>query len=61
MKDAYVELLDLGAVFLKQFLGSITKSNAPAELIDGVTAVVTAIESHKQDTITKANLEAQRG
>lgn len=59
--DPYVVLLDLGSTFLKQFVGSLTKSNAPAQLIDAVTGVVTAIDAHKNDVITKASLEAQRG
>lgn len=59
--DPYLLLLDLGSSFLKQFIGSLTKSNAPAQLIDAVTAVVSAIDTHKDDVINKANLEAQRG
>jgi hypothetical protein len=59
--DPYLLLLDLGSSFLKQFLGSLTKSKAPAQLIDAVTATVAAIDEHKNDLITKANLEAQRG
>ena len=59
--DPYIVLLDLGSSFLKQFLASLTKSKAPAQLIDAVTATVEAIDEHKNDLITKANLEAQRG
>jgi hypothetical protein len=59
--NPYVVLLDLGSSFLKQFLASLTKSNAPAQLIDAVTATVGAIDAHKDDVINKANLEAQRG
>ena len=59
--NPYVVLLDLGSSFLKQFLASLTKSNAPAQIIDGLTSVVTAIDTHKDDVINKANLEAQRG
>ena len=59
--DPYIVLLDLGSSFLKQFLASLTKSNAPAQIIDAVTATVEAIDTHKDDVINKANLEAQRG
>ena len=59
--NPYVVLLDLGSSFLKQFVGSLTKSNAPAQIIDAVNGVVTAIDAHKDDVINKANLEADRG
>ena len=59
--DPYVALIELGSGLLKQFLGSLTKSNVPAQIIDAGTAFVTALDAHKDDVITKANLEAQRG
>jgi hypothetical protein len=59
--DPYVELLDLGSVFLKQFVESLTKSKTPGQIIDSVVATVKAIDEHKDDVVSKANLEAQRG
>lgn len=59
--DPYLLLLDLGSTFLKQFVSSLTKSNAPAQIIDAINATVNAIDEHKNDVVSKANLEAQRG
>jgi hypothetical protein len=59
--DPYVELLDLGSVFLKQFIESLNKSKTPGQIIDSVVATVKAIDEHKDDVVSKANLEAQRG
>jgi hypothetical protein len=54
-------LIDLGTGLLKQLAASLTTSNVPAEIIDGISNTITALEKHKDDVITKANLEAQRG
>jgi hypothetical protein len=54
-------LIGLGTGLLKQLAASLTTSNVPAEIIDGISNTITALEKHKDDVITKANLEAQRG
>lgn len=59
--NPYILLLDLGLGFLKTLLASLTKSNAPAQVIDAVQAAFAAIEAHQNDEVTKANLESQRG
>ncbi len=61
MKELYVGLLDLGLTFLRQFVGSLTKQNAPVEVIDAVQASIAALEAHQNDVMTKADWEAQRG
>ncbi len=61
MPDAYISLIDIGLGFLNAFAGSLTKHKAPQNVIDAVTATVDAVEAHKNDLVTKANLEAQRG
>lgn len=44
-----------------QALSLLLKSSAPTVVTDAVTAAITALENHKQDLITKAALEANRG
>lgn len=62
MEDqGYSILIDLGIALGKELLGSLTKAKAPQEVLDAAGATVTALEAHKNDLITKANLEAQRG
>lgn len=57
----YAQLLSLGLSFLGQFLDSLTKNNAPQEVISAVQAAITAVTVHQADVLTKANFEAQRG
>lgn len=56
----YLELLNLGLTFLNQYLSGI-KNKLPAEVVTSVQAAITALEAHRDDIVTKANLEAQRG
>ena len=56
----YITLIDLGLTFLQTFL-SKTKNQLPVEVIQAVQAAIDAVAAHKDDTITKAALEAQRG
>ncbi len=42
-------------------LDQLTKSNAPSTVTDAVQAAITALSAHKDDLITKAALEANRG
>lgn len=55
-----IELIDLGMTFLEMFLGKL-KTQIPAEVVTAVQAAIDALAAHKQDLISKANLEAQRG
>ena len=61
MSPIYVELLSVGIGFLKQFIASMTKSNAPQEVLDGLQAAITALETHQADIMSKADWESQRG
>lgn len=56
----YIQLLDLGLGFLQMFLGGL-KNKLPAEVVASIQATIDAIAAHKQDELTKANFEAQRG
>lgn len=56
----YISLIDLGLSFLETFLGKM-KNQLPAEVAGAVQAAIDAIAAHKDDVITKAALEAQRG
>lgn len=56
----YITLLDLGISFLQSFLGGL-KNKLPAEIVTAVQATIDALAAHKDDVVTKANLEAQRG
>lgn len=56
----YLSLISLGITFLQSFLEH-TSYKLPAEIITGVQSVITALVAHKNDLLTKANFEAQRG
>lgn len=57
----YITLLDVGLGFLQTFLGGLKGSKAPAEIVASVQAAIDAIFAHKQDIISKSNLESLRG
>jgi hypothetical protein len=59
--EGYSILIDLGIALGKELLASLTKAKAPQDVLDAAGATVTALEAHKNDLITKAALEAQRG
>lgn len=61
MEQGYEILIDLGIALGKQLLASLTKAQAPQDVLDAAAATVTALENHQNDLITKAALEAQRG
>jgi len=54
-------LIDLGIALGKELLGTFTKAKLPQDVLDAAGATVAALEAHKNDVITKAALEAQRG
>jgi hypothetical protein len=55
-----MQLIDLGVGFLDMFLSKV-KSSVPQTVVDAVQAAADALLQHKNDLVTKANLEAQRG
>jgi hypothetical protein len=56
----YAGLIGLGIQFLQAFLGQ-TKAKLPVEILTSTEALIAALEAHKDDVLTKANFEAQRG
>jgi hypothetical protein len=56
----YIALLDLGISFGQMFLEKI-KNRAPSDLLSASQAFLDAAIAHKNDVISRANLEAQRG
>jgi hypothetical protein len=57
----YLTLIDLGIQFLLPFLSGLKGGNAPAEVIASIQAAIDAIIAHKQDVISKSNLDSMRG
>jgi len=57
----YLTLIDLGIQFLLPFISGLKGGKAPAEVIESVQKAIDAIIAHKQDVISKANLDALRG
>ena len=56
-----VILIDLLIGLGKSLLAEYTKAGLPQEVLDAAQATVDALEAHKNDVVTKANLESQRG
>lgn len=60
MDDATIQLIDLflslGGVFVEKLSNKL-----PAEVLASLQSALAALEAHKNDLVTKANLEAQRG
>jgi len=57
----YLTLLDVGLGFLQTFLGGLKGSKAPAEIVASIQAALDALFAHKQDVISKSNLDSLRG
>ena len=57
----YLTLIELGISFLIPFLQGLKGSKVPAEVAQAVQAAIDALLTHKQDIISKANLDALRG
>jgi hypothetical protein len=55
-----IEAIDIFLSLLGAGLGTL-KNKLPAEIVAAVQAAYDALEGHKNDLITKADLEAQRG
>ena len=56
----YANLIGLGLTFLQAFLNN-TQHNLPAEIAGSIRGIITGLEAHKNDVVTKAAFEAQRG
>lgn len=54
----YLALVSLGITFLQNF---VQNSKLPAEVVSSIQAVITQLIAHKNDLLTKANFESQRG
>lgn len=57
----YLTLIDLGIQFLLQYLGGLKGAKVPAELLASIQAAIDALAAHKQDVISKSNLDSLRG
>lgn len=55
-----IEFIDLGLGVLETILSKL-KSQVPVEVVTAMQAAIDALAAHKNDLVTKANLEAQRG
>lgn len=55
-----IVLIDLGLTFLTGFLGNI-QNQVPKNVVSAIQAAIDALAAHKDDLVTKQNLEAQRG
>ena len=55
-----IELVDMAASIIEALLSKM-KSQVPAEVAAAVQAAIDALAAHKNDLVTKANLEANRG
>jgi hypothetical protein len=53
-------VVTLGLTFLDQFLTQ-NKNQLPSQVVQALEAAIAALAAHKDDLISKANLEAQRG
>lgn len=57
----YLSLIELGIGFLQQFLGGLKAAKAPADVLANVQAAIDSLIAHKNDIISKANLDSLRG
>ncbi len=56
-----VILVQLGLTALKALFDSFTKAKAPQEVLDSLSAAISAVEAHLNDLMSKSDWEAQRG
>jgi hypothetical protein len=55
-----ITLIDVGASFLEMWLSKL-HSQLPAQVVAAVQAAIDALIAHKNDLMTKAEWESQRG
>lgn len=56
----YIQLVDLGIGLVQLIIGKLS-NKAPAEVLTALQAALDAMVKHKDDAVTKENLEANRG
>lgn len=56
----YIEFIELGIGVLQMIFDKI-KNRAPSEVLDSLQASILALQAHKDDEVTAANLDAQKG
>ena len=57
----YLSLIELGIQFLLQYLSGLKNGKVPAEIVTAIQAAIDALLAHKQDVISKSNLDSLRG
>lgn len=57
----YITIIDLGIQFLLQYLSGLKGAKVPAEILASVQAAIDALATHKNDVISKSNLDSLRG
>jgi hypothetical protein len=57
----YLTIIDLGIQFLLQYLSGLKGAKVPAEILASIQAALDALAAHKQDVISKSNLDSLRG
>lgn len=57
----YLQLIELGIQFLTPFIASLKWGKAPAEVIASVQGSLDALAAHKNDIISKSNIDSLRG
>jgi hypothetical protein len=57
----YLTLIELGIQFLLPYISGLKGGKATAEVIQAVQAAIDALIAHKQDIISKSNLDSMRG
>lgn len=61
MIGPYGILLSLGFTLGKTLLAQFTKAKVPQDVLDGIQAMLAAIETHANDVMSKEQWEALRG
>lgn len=56
-----IPLIELAVAILSPLLDRLAKSNIPSAVLRGFETAIAELVAHKDDLVTKANLEAQRG
>jgi len=56
----YIALIEFFLAIAEGFVGKM-ENKLPAEVLGSIQAGLAALASHRDDLVTKANLEAQRG
>lgn len=57
----YLALVELGIQFLQQYLGGLKGAKVPLEVATAVQAAIDSLITHKNDVISKSNLDSLRG